>query len=94
MKQFMICSLLMPVLFYFALRLDQFSSVQFSRSVMSFSFQSHGLQHGHSYLISQCPGDLPNPGIKPTSLMSPALVGGFVTTSATWEDYYIINHAV
>ena len=25
------------------------------------------------------------PGIKPTSLMSPALAGGFFTTSATWE---------
>ena len=26
------------------------------------------------------PGDLPNPGIKPASLVSPALVGGFFTT--------------
>ena len=31
------------------------------------------------------PGDLPNPGIKPASLMSPALVGRFFTTSSTWE---------
>ena len=31
------------------------------------------------------PGDLPEPGIKPASLMSPALAGGFFTTSATWE---------
>ena len=31
------------------------------------------------------PGDLLNPGIKPASLMSPALAGGFFTTSATWE---------
>ena len=31
------------------------------------------------------PEDLPYPGIKSTSLMSPALVGGFFTTSATWE---------
>ena len=31
------------------------------------------------------PGDLPNPGIKPTSLASPALAGGFFTTSTTWE---------
>ena len=31
------------------------------------------------------PGHLPDPGIKPTSLMSPALAGGFFTTSATWE---------
>ena len=36
-----------------------------------------------------CPplGDLPNPGVEPTSLMSPALVGGFFTTSATWEAH-------
>ena len=27
------------------------------------------------------PGDLPNPGIKPVSLMSPILAGGFFTTS-------------
>ena len=31
------------------------------------------------------PGDLPNPGIKPQSLMSPALAGEFFITSATWE---------
>ena len=31
------------------------------------------------------PGDLPNPGIEPTSLLSPALAGVFFTTSATWE---------
>ena len=34
-----------------------------------------------------CPpsGGLPGPGIKPTTLTSPALAGGFFTTSATWE---------
>ena len=31
------------------------------------------------------PGDLPDPGIEPTSLLSPALAGVFFTTSATWE---------
>ena len=31
------------------------------------------------------PGDLPDSGIEPTSLMSPALAGGFLTASATWE---------
>ena len=31
------------------------------------------------------PGDLPNPGIKPASLISPVLAGGFFTTNATWE---------
>ena len=30
------------------------------------------------------PGDLPDPGIEPMSLTSPALAGGFFTTSATW----------
>ena len=36
------------------------------------------------------PGDLSNPGIKPASLMSPALAGGFFTTSATWEALAIL----
>ena len=36
-------------------------------------------------LLCPPPGDLPNPGIKPTSLTSPALAGGFFTTSTTWE---------
>ena len=31
------------------------------------------------------PGDLPNPGIEPESLMSPALAGVVFTNSATWE---------
>ena len=31
------------------------------------------------------PGDLPDPGIEPVSLMSPALAVGFFTTSTTWE---------
>ena len=31
------------------------------------------------------PGDLPDPGIEPTSPTSPALAGGFFTTSNTWE---------
>ena len=31
------------------------------------------------------PRDLPNPGIKPMSLTSPALAGRFFTTSITWE---------
>ena len=31
--------------------------------------------------------DIRNPGIKPGSLMSPALAGGFLTTSTTWEAH-------
>ena len=34
------------------------------------------------------PGDLPDPGIEPTSFASPALAGGFFTTSTTWEVSY------
>ena len=30
------------------------------------------------------PEDFPDPGIKPTSLASPALAGGFFTTVTTW----------
>ena len=43
-----------------------------------------------SALPCPLPGDLPDPGIKPASLMSPALAGGFFPTSATWValSYY------
>ena len=33
------------------------------------------------------PGDLPNPGIEPVSLMPPALAVRFFTTSTTWEAH-------
>ena len=36
------------------------------------------------------PGDFPDPGIQPTSLVSPALAGVFFTTSAMREHSYII----
>ena len=36
-----------------------------------------------SRLLCPPPGDLPNPGIKPASLISPALAGGFFTTGTT-----------
>ena len=34
------------------------------------------------------PGDLPNMGIELASLALPALVGGFLTGSATWEAHH------
>ena len=38
-------------------------------------------------------GDPSNPGMERMSLQSPALVGGFFATSATWEAQYIwINY--
>ena len=39
-----------------------------------------------SGLLCPPPGDLPNPGIEPPSLLSPALAGGFFTTSTTWSN--------
>ena len=37
-------------------------------------------------LLLPLPEDLPNPGIKPKSLMFPALAGGYFTTSTIWES--------
>ena len=34
------------------------------------------------------PGCLPNTGIKPMSLASPEVAGGFFTTGETWEALY------
>ena len=42
-----------------------------------------------SGLAFPSPADLPNSGIEPASLLSPALPGRFFTTSATWEVQYI-----
>ena len=40
------------------------------------------------------PGDLPDPGIEPMSLASPALAGRFFTNCATWEAlFYILKDA-
>ena len=37
------------------------------------------------------PGSLPDPGIEPAFLMSPALAGRFFTTSSTWDANVNIN---
>ena len=52
---------------------------------MGFSRQAHW-----SGLPFPPPGDLPNPGIKPMSLTSPALADGFFTTSVTWEAHRVV----
>ena len=36
--------------------------------------------------------DLPDPGTKPASLMSPALAGRFFTTGAIWEAHTVYNN--
>ena len=59
------------------------------------------LSHCHNQLFwpSDCsplgsppPGDLPNPGMEPVCLTSPALAGGFFTTSTTWEPIEVWIH--
>ena len=76
----------------------QFSSVQFSHSVMSNFLRapwnvalqapmSIGFYRQEYWSGFPCPPprDLPDPGIKPTSVTSPALAGMFLTIGATWE---------
>ena len=48
---------------------------------------AHGILQARilEWVAKPPPGDLPHPGTKPTFLMSPALTGGFFTTSATWK---------
>ena len=36
------------------------------------------------------PSDLPNPGVKPASLVSPALAGGFFTTASHVANVFIL----
>ena len=52
---------------------------------LSMGFSRQGCWRG---LPCPPPGDLPDPGFKPASLMSPALAGGFFTTSAPWETWH------
>ena len=51
----------------------------------------HGVLQARIWSGLPCPppGNIPNQGIEPVSLMSPALAGGFFTTSTTWETQCI-----
>ena len=50
-------------------------------------------QQDWSGLPCNPPGDLPDPGIKSLSLMSPALAGSIFTTSTTSEAFYKVHSA-
>ena len=70
--------------------LSHFSRVQLfviPRAVDCQALLSMGFSRQKYWSGLPCPSpmDLPNPGIEPMSLMSPALAGGFFTTNATWE---------
>ena len=43
-----------------------------------------------SMLPFPTPGNLPDPGAEPKSLVSAALAGGVFTISTTWEEYYLL----
>ena len=78
-----------------ACMLSHFSSVQLCATLWTIACQvplSIGCsrQEYWSGLPCPLPGDLPNPGIKPASLMSPALAGRFFTISTTWEAPWFI----
>ena len=73
--------------------LSCFSRVRLFASPWTAAHQAHlsmgfSRQEYWSGLPFPPPGDLPDPGIEPVSLMSPALTGGFFTTSATWETQF------
>ena len=75
-----------------ACMLSHFSHFQFSATLWTIAcqaplFMGFSRQEYWSGLLCPSPGDLPDPGIKPMSLMSPALAGGFFATSATWEAH-------
>ena len=42
-------------------------------------FMGFSRQESWSWLLFPSPGDLPDPGIEPESLLSPAFAGGFLT---------------
>ena len=70
--------------------LSHFSHVQLFATLWTVTHQAplsmgFSRQEYWSGLPCPLPRDPPNPGIEPASLMSPALAGGFLNTSATWE---------
>ena len=79
-----------PLLYTTMCVLSRFSCVQLfvmpwtiaHQAPMSMGFSREECWSG---LLCPPPGDLPGPGIEPTSLTSPALAGGGFTTGTTWE---------
>ena len=72
--------------------LSHFSRVQICATLWTVACQAplsmgFSRQEYWSGLSHPLPGDPSNPGIKHTSLMSPALAGRVFITSATWEAH-------
>ena len=74
--------------------LSHFSHVQFFGILWTVACQAplslgFSRQEYWSGLSCPPPADLPYPGMESAYLMSPALAGRFLTTSATWNVPYI-----
>jgi len=69
-----------------ACRLSHFSCVQLSVTLWTTSLSIWFSRQKYSCgLPFPSTGDLPNPGIEPASLVSPALAGRFFTAISIWE---------
>ena len=79
---------------FLSISLVRFSPVQLFATLWTIAYQAprvKGFSWQEYWSGFPCPppGDRPNPGIKPESLISLALAGGFFTTKATWETLLI-----
>ena len=75
--------------------LSHFNHVQLFATLWTIALQAplskkFSKQEHWSRLPYPPPGDLPDPGIEPVPLMSPAMAGRFFTTRATWDGMLII----
>ena len=79
------------------LLLSHFSHVQLFVTLLTVAHHaplSMGFSRQEYWSGLPCPPpNLPDPGIKPTSLASPALVGGFFTTGTPWKAQFQL-HAI
>ena len=76
--------------------LSRFSCVRFCATPWTAACQAplsmgFSRQEYWSGLPCPSPGDLPDPGIKPMSLTSPAVASGFVRTSTTWHTLQFLQ---
>ena len=80
----------MPINYLCASMLSRFSCVRLFATPWTVALQaplSTGLSRQENWSGLPCPppGDLPNPGIEPGSLMSPASASRFLTSSMTYQ---------
>ena len=69
---------------------SRFSRVRLFVTLWTIAYQAplstrFSRQEYWSGLLFPSPGDLPDPEMEPTSLVSPALAGRFFTINITWE---------